>query len=135
MKQKRVLIVDDDPVVITVVQAWLAVDGHDVLSHSTPFGTAQVVRATNPDIILLDVLMPGLPGEAVALAVRKLNQGKDLKIIFFSGSTPERLAALANEYGAAGYIEKTGDRVAFLENFNRIALEQTVVVPLMKEER
>jgi CheY-like chemotaxis protein len=118
---KRILIVDDDTVVLAVVQGWLAALGHDVLALGTPTDAASRVQSLNPDVLLLDLQMPSMPGEAVARLVKKINHRPDLKIIFFSDAPVEHLAAVTREHGAAGFIRKTSSRAEFLANFNRIA--------------
>src|SRR5438105_318288 len=55
MKPQKVLIVDDDSVVLFVVQAWLQSAGFEVLTHDSPFGTASLIRRERPAILLLDM--------------------------------------------------------------------------------
>jgi CheY-like chemotaxis protein len=118
---KRILIVDDDTVVLAVVQGWLAANGHDVLALGEPTDTANRVQSLNPDVLLLDLHMPSMSGEAVARLMKKINHRPDLMIIFFSDASNEHLAAVTREHGAAGFIRKTSNRAEFLANFNRIA--------------
>jgi CheY-like chemotaxis protein len=116
----RVLIVDDDQGTLEVTQALLEDAGYEVSIRATPVGTGAQIQREQPDIVLLDVNMPALKGDRIAeIIVRRGRQGRS-RIVFFSGAEEDALQALCDKHGALGWIRKSGDHQAFLEDFERL---------------
>ncbi len=98
-----VLIVEDDPHAVELVRLYLAHDGHRVLSAATgPEGLRQA-RETRPDLIVLDLMLPGLDGLEIC---RTLRAESDVPIVMLTARVEEedRLAGL--EFGADDYVTK-----------------------------
>ncbi len=114
----KVMMVDDDDVQLTVVKAWLEAERFQVVTHNSPFGTNKLLLREQPDVLLLDVEMPGLEGAALAEMLAK--QKSKLKIIFFSGKDREKLDALVKSTGAVGAIRKGRDPTQFMDQFKRL---------------
>jgi CheY-like chemotaxis protein len=121
MTQKlRIMVVDDDETTLEVIVALLAQRGHTLTSRSQALGTTLAIRRENPDVVILDVHMPGLSGDRlVGLVAGQSGRSRPL-IILHSGSDRAELERLARECGAAGVIEKTGDPLDFMLSFERI---------------
>jgi CheY-like chemotaxis protein len=118
---KRVLVVDDDPVSLTVVKALLEDLGYDVSARQRALGTSAVIADERPDVVLVDVSMPGLTGDGVVLLGKTNPAFDDVVFILYSGSRGSDLEELVQKTGAAGGIVKTGDLSAFAREFQRIA--------------
>jgi DNA-binding response OmpR family regulator len=103
----RILVVDDDVVVLEVTRERLEAAGFSVVTRTSALGTSAFIRKEKPDFVLLDVNMPGLSGDALA----KLIKDGDFRprIIFHSSQGRDALAVLARKCGAIGVIEKTDD--------------------------
>ncbi|MFO0579522.1 MAG: response regulator [Polyangia bacterium] len=114
----RVLLVDDDPVAVTVVRRWLETAGYEVIARDTPFGTSGLILKHRPDLLILDVEMPGLDGELLAAAIAKGSH--HVEIIFYSGKDADVLARLVAKHGALGAIHKSSEGQAFLNEFNNL---------------
>ena len=123
MKRERVLVVDDDPVQLQIVRAWLEADGFEVTTMDTPFGATAVVLRERPQVVLLDVTMPGLDGHSLAEAMRR-GRTAETSIIFYSGRSRSQLAELAQRHGAIGFIEKTVDGDEFLGQFRCLLMSR-----------
>lgn len=115
---KRVLVVDDDPVARQVVSTILSTQGYEVMVRAEALGTVAVVARERPDIVVLDVNMPGIHGDALARLVSS-KSGHAPRIILHSSQPQHELARLAQEAGALGSIEK-GDPRDFLEAFEAL---------------
>lgn len=113
----KVLIVDDDVTQLLVVKTWLERVGCEVLTRSTPFGTSGAILKSQPDVVLLDVEMPGLSGDLLADLISKQANRNPIGVIFYSGKKAETLGALAKQYQALGFIEKTEHPERFLQAF------------------
>ncbi len=98
-----VLIIEDDPHAVDLARLYLAHDGHQVLSAATgPDGLRQA-RENQPDLIVLDLMLPGVDGLEIC---RTLRAESDVPIIMLTARVEEedRLAGL--EFGADDYITK-----------------------------
>jgi CheY-like chemotaxis protein len=104
----RVLLVDDDATTLLIMSAALRKAGYDVQTHDSGFGLAVAIRSYQPDIVLLDVDMPGLSGDRALEAANTVDHGLRGKVRFVLHSAlPERqLARLVNNVGADGYLVK-----------------------------
>ncbi len=58
----RILVADDDPDILTVVEAVLESEGHDVQTTEDPFQVIALLEESPFDLVILDVMMPGLTG-------------------------------------------------------------------------
>ncbi|MBI3273077.1 MAG: response regulator [Planctomycetes bacterium] len=85
MGANRVLIVDDDRTTIEMLRSLLLLEGYEV--DSATYGEAalrKVLTTAPPDLILLDIMLPGLDGHDVARAIRSIPGAADLPIIFLT---------------------------------------------------
>jgi len=100
---KKVLVVDDDAKTVELVKLYLKRDGYKVLTASDGIEALQLARESHPDLIVLDLMLPGLDGLEVC---RTLREESDVPIIMLTARTTEndRLAGL--ELGADDYITK-----------------------------
>src|SRR4030043_353609 len=103
MSGKKVLVVDDDGKTVELVKLFLNRDGYRVLTAYDGTETLRLARESHPDLIVLDLMLPGLDGLEVC---RRLREESDVPIIMLTARTTEddRLAGL--ELGADDYITK-----------------------------
>jgi len=106
--QRKVLLVDDSEYVRDLVEMTLEDAGFLVISLNGPFAVASRINEERPDLVLVDVNMPALPGDKVVEFVRR-GSSWTCPIVLFSDRPESELKALALRCGAAGYIRKTGD--------------------------
>jgi DNA-binding response OmpR family regulator len=99
----NVLIVDDDPTVREVVAAYLLASGHACREAADGEAALAAVRDRTPDLVVLDVMLPGVGGLEVC---RRLRQTGNVPIVMLTalGAEEERVAGL--ELGADDYITK-----------------------------
>ena len=102
----KILLVDDDAAVLDMMSRLLVHRGHTVHACDTPFGvSAQIVRDP-PDVVVLDVMMPGLGGSALASLIAKLELAQPPKVILWSAMDDVALADAAHEAGDLPWISK-----------------------------
>jgi two-component system response regulator GlrR len=118
--QRRILVVDDDPIVLEVVRARLEAAGHEVHTRENAIGTTQWVATHRPDFVLLDISMPAISGSELLLLLKKRDATSGAGVIFYSGLPPEQLANVVRDSGALGAISKSADEVSFLDELERI---------------
>ena len=98
-----VLIIEDDPHTTELVRLYLAHDGHQVLSASTgPEGLAQA-RASDPDLVVLDLMLPGLDGLEIC---RELRAESDVPIVMLTARVEEEDTLAGLGFGADDYVTK-----------------------------
>ncbi len=114
----KVMLVDDDEVLLEVTKEHLCSAGYQVSVRPTALGTSAAVQRERPDILVLDVSMPALQGDALAKLLQA-NGAAAPAIVLYSSRSSEELAKLAADCGAVGYIRKTADRAQFLADFQR----------------
>ena len=104
MTSSSVLVVDDDPAIVTALERGLALEGFEVTSAGGGMAALDAVAGSAPDIMVLDVNMPDLDGVAVATRLRR--DGYDLPICILSArdEVSDRVAGL--EAGADDYLVK-----------------------------
>jgi CheY-like chemotaxis protein len=105
-KLRRVLIVDDDPAIRLLCAVSLQNEGLVVLE--APNGRRGLERALSesPDLVLTDVMMPGIDGFQFAEAMRRDQRTQQIPLIFLSGETGPANAERASELGALAYVKK-----------------------------
>lgn len=101
------LIVDDDNFLLDMYLLKFKSSGCTVTTMSDSLKALELLRSgATPDIILLDVIMPGMTGFDFLGAVRKENLAPDATVIILSNQGQDEDIAKANELGADGYIIK-----------------------------
>ena len=106
---KRVLVVDDDASVRESLEELLRYQGYQVLTAAD--GTAGLRSAWQdmPDLIVLDVAMPGMDGFRVATMLKSNPSVRHIPIVLYSGLLEESFAILAYETKAEYFLPKAGN--------------------------
>ena len=118
----RVLVVDDDPRTLRFVRDALSAAGYAPLVTGEPGELAHTIRTEKPQLVLLDLMLPGTDGIALMNEVPELS---DLPVIFISAYGRDETVARALEAGAADYIVKP---------FSSTELVARIRVALRREE-
>ena len=110
--QGRVLVVDDEAINALVAEAVLSVDGYEVLGVQSPQEALGAIASIRPDVVLLDVMMPGIDGFQLCRAIRE--DPPLLPVVFMTalGDTGHRREGL--EAGADDFMTKPIDEVELL---------------------
>jgi CheY-like chemotaxis protein len=102
----RILIADDDPNLVTYVEAVLRKDEYEIFSALNGEEAVELAIEQQPDLILLDVMMPKLSGYEVAKRLREEPAFQDTPIIMFSARADEEDIVRSFESGVNDYIGK-----------------------------
>jgi excisionase family DNA binding protein len=100
--RKRILVVDDDPIIVeTIVQA-LREDEHnyEVISASDGFEAGLEVKEFKPHLMILDIMMPGIKGDEVCKKIKSDSETENIKILILSAYLDEDKFKKMEEYGA-----------------------------------
>jgi two-component system, sensor histidine kinase and response regulator len=102
----RILVVDDQPANIQIVGSILGNLGHEIVPASDGATALKRLAVRTPDLILLDLLMPGMDGCEVCLRIKENAAWKDIPIIFLSAAGDKDLIVRALDAGGVDYITK-----------------------------
>lgn len=102
----RILVVDDDPEIVSFIKRGLAYEGYTVDTASDGSEALTKARDRDPDLVILDVMMPEIDGIEVS---KRLRQGGDIPILMLTakGTVADRVAGL--DSGADDYLVKPFD--------------------------
>jgi CheY-like chemotaxis protein len=84
MFKKTILAVDDEPKVLTLLEKRLLSVGYDVLTASNGADALKIAKDKVPDLIVLDILMPGMDGSETAALLHADPKTKDIPILFLT---------------------------------------------------
>ncbi len=106
MKKNKILIVDDESTSLTALQKILDPEGYEISVATDGENALDLVVANPPDLILLDIVMPGMDGHEVCRRVKADPDTKDIPIIFVTIMGDEEEEFVGLDLGAADYIRK-----------------------------
>src|SRR4051794_2640068 len=99
----RILVVDDDPAMVGAITALVGTEGHQVITAYDGLTAVKRFREESPDLVLLDLAMPGPDGFTVAGQIRAVGQAP---ILVVSGESAEEAKVRALGIGADDYLVK-----------------------------
>lgn len=118
---KRILYVEDESDIQTITAMALeAVGGFSVVSCSSGAEALAAAPAANADLILLDVMMPGMDGLAALVALRALPQTADTPVIFMTAKVQASEIQHYMHLGVAGVVAKPFDPMTLSEQIGEI---------------
>ena len=120
MEEKRILIVDDDKVLLEMARDALTREGYSVITSDQSLGTSQKVAKIKPHLIVMDVSMPGLGGDRICKILKKSNINKEMKILLYSSKGQDQLKKLAAEAGADDFLTKSNNFQELVEKVNSL---------------
>jgi DNA-binding response OmpR family regulator len=113
----RILVVDDDPAMVGAITALVGTEGHQVITAYDGLTAVKRFREERPDIVLLDLAMPGPDGFTVAGRMRA--EG-DAPIVVVSGESSEEAKVRALGIGADDYLVKPFGRAELLARIGAV---------------
>jgi DNA-binding response OmpR family regulator len=116
----KVLVADDEPALRKLLKTNMELEGYDTLEASNGAEVLESVRRDNPDIILLDIMMPVMDGWEV-LTELAANPEYSQKVILVSAKASDDAQLQGWELGADEYITKPFDLDSLLERVREVA--------------
>ena len=113
-KVHKIVCIDDSPAMLETLQRYLGAEGFEVATVENPMESMSTLFSMKPDLILMDVSMPGLNGNRLCQILRRSAAFKQLPIIMVSGNTSALGKAKAESSGATAYLTKPFSKEALL---------------------
>ena len=117
---KRILVCDDDPVILRLLQVNLELEGYDVLLANHGEEAFEVAQAERPDLIILDIMMPRMDGYQTVAALKANESTKHIPVVFLSAKAQASDIERGKEQGVADYLTKPFDPSDLLDVVERL---------------
>ncbi|MBI4309334.1 MAG: response regulator transcription factor [Candidatus Omnitrophica bacterium] len=101
---KKILIIDDDPTMVKMVESFLAAHGYTVLSASGGEEGLEQIRAGRPDLIILDIQMPAMNGYTFIFEFKKIPDTSAIPVIVLTAK--DGMAEIFKVEGVKEYLTK-----------------------------
>jgi DNA-binding response OmpR family regulator len=121
---KEILIVDDEPSVVAPIQFLMQQQGYKVMVAERGEDALDLIYQYKPDLVLLDIMLPGIDGYEVCEIIRLNPDFRDIKIIFLTAKGREAEIAKGLALGADAYITKPFSNAALVARVKKL-LEKT----------
>lgn len=99
----KILVIDDEPSIVNLVQAYLKPEGYEVFTANDGPSGLKAARAFKPDLIVLDVMLPGMDGLEL---LTKLRRESEVYVIMLTARTEETDKIVGLSVGADDYVTK-----------------------------
>lgn len=112
----RIMVVDDEEDILFVIRKMLEKEGFEVITVESGEEALEKLNKLKPDMILLDVMMPGLDGWETCAKIKSEKEIKDIPVVMLTAKTgdEDKIKAL-DECRAEWHISKPIDRVKFID--------------------
>lgn len=118
---KTVLIVDDEPDILMLLRLALEAAGYETVEASDGQEALELIRARHPDVVLLDVMMPGMDGWATLEHLGET--GEHPRVIMVTARTASRDHERAIELGADDFVTKPFEPAELIERMRRVLVD------------
>lgn len=117
----RILVVDDELDIVETIRFVLEAKGHEVLEANDGMEGLERARQSNPDLILLDVMMPKLDGYKVCRMLKFDDQYRNIPVVLLTARTGPKDVSTGEEVGADEYLTKPFDVEEVIDLVDRLA--------------
>jgi DNA-binding response OmpR family regulator len=118
-----IVVIDDDDIYGELVQERLASAGYVTIFQHGPFGTINLIRRERPRLVITDVNMPAIRGDALCKLVQATPTLSHTKILFVSSMNENELARVAAEAGANACLPKSASVDELIATVKRLLKE------------
>ena len=102
---KTILVVDDEPILRTIVREILHEEGYAVIEASDGRGMLEIMARERPDLVLMDVMMPGVDGRDAYRQLRSRPENRDVPVVMMSAAVQSHRL----DPSIAGFVPKPFD--------------------------
>ena len=120
---KKAIIVEDHPDIADLLEIILGIDEYQVVKIHSSTGALSVIRAENPDVVLLDIMMPDVSGLEVLRFMRREPELQKTPVVIVSAKTLPADIRTGFEAGATAYLTKPIDMEKLRETVAQVIRE------------
>ncbi|MGH1579214.1 response regulator transcription factor [Planktotalea sp.] len=118
---KHVLLIEDEPNIIEAVSFLLSRDGWSVSTHSNGHDAADVIRAKRPDLLILDVMLPGRSGFDILADIRNEPDFAETPVLMLTARGQAKDREMAERLGATRFMTKPFSNSEIIETLNEMS--------------
>lgn len=122
VKTSRVLVIDDEPQVTEIIEAFLSNAGHEVIVANTANDGLKKANEKKPDVILLDIMMPDADGYSICNDLKSNPPTADIPVVFLTGKDRSDDQGRSFKVGGDMFIKKPFSCERLLEIINIILM-------------
>jgi len=104
--EPKILVADDSAMVRHLINKFLDGEGYEVVTTSDSANVVDLIDEINPDLVISDIMMPGMDGYTFVRHIRKEKTRESLPVIIMSTKKRETMEELFASYGISGYLQK-----------------------------
>lgn len=105
-ERRRVMMVDDEPEILRLLNEWLDRTGHKFLGVQSPFKTMESILSFQPHLVVMDCAMPGLRGPELCKLIHATPALGRVPVLLYSALPEHELQQIAAECGADSWLQK-----------------------------
>ncbi len=121
MGKKKIMVVDDEEALLELVKAIMEQEGYEVITAMNGEEALEKLKTVKPDLILLDMMMPGMSGREVCEKIRENPKTKNLKIVFLTvAKFSEAGKDILKKMKVLDYITKPFDNEGLVRRVKKI---------------
>ena len=124
---KKIMVVEDDPVALTFAEYTLQHAGYDVITVANGLEALKRAQKDTPDLIVLDVMLPGVDGFEVCRLLRSKEVVANVPILILSAKARESDKDIGLKEGANEYLSKPTSPAELVASVERLLAEKDVV--------
>jgi len=102
----KILVADDSPTIRHLIMKFLDGEGYEIVTASDSADVVYLIDEINPDLVISDIMMPGMDGYTFLRHIRKEKTQASLPVIIMSTKEREDMEDLFVSYGISGYLQK-----------------------------
>ncbi len=118
---RSVLLIEDEPNIIEAISFLLERDGWTVRLHTEGEGAVEAVAAASPDVVVLDVMLPGRSGFDILKELRQGAARPDLPVLMLTARGQTKDRELAHSYGVSCFMTKPFSNAQMLQTVRDLA--------------
>ncbi|MEM7596766.1 MAG: response regulator [Pseudomonadota bacterium] len=118
---KKVIVIEDERNIIEAISFILSRDGWDVATHSNGHDAVEAVRARKPDIVILDVMLPGKSGFDILTEIRGDADLASTPVLMLTARGQDKDREMAERAGASAYMTKPFSNADVLDAVRQLA--------------
>jgi len=129
MAKERILVVDDEEDILELVNFNLAKEGYRVISTTTGERAVEMSRSERPDLIVLDLMLPGMDGLEVAKFLKQNQETQNIPIVMLTAKGEESDVVTGLELGADDYVTKPFSPKILLARIRAVLRRKATATP------
>ena len=112
---RSVLLIEDEPNIIEAVSFILSRDGWKVDTHSNGQSAVETIRAKQPDLVILDVMLPGMSGYDILKILRSDVATRELPVLMLTARGQTKDREMAERFGVSQFMTKPFSNAELLD--------------------